>query len=366
MSLKAFSLKACRYIKSYTYLGNRIIGFYSNFGHGDLGDDASLSAARELFKEHIVPFSKRCYVFNPRMLKSLLIGSGAVLHWQSPYIPRRLLMKDKWNFPVVLFSAGLNMDYKREFSRDAERKIKRLCSICDYLTVKDRITQDFIKKMGFNDVDILPDLELVLKDKPADRNLDKKRLTVGIVLTPHSEFSIKDFEKIVDVFSGFTNYLVDKGMDVLYIPFERSGSDSSKEEEITASILSRVKQKEHVKVLNGDLEPEEVLFVIKKYCDTMVCTRLHSVVFSVNAMVPFLCISYNVMHDGFIEMLDARDLNMSMFGDFSIEGLIEKFNYVMANHDSIKERLRERLSILRDMIYNRIGHIKEIMYRSER
>lgn len=360
--IKPQKSKFLRYLKSYLpFWQRKKIGFYGNFGHGDLGDDASFIVARKLLNNSILPISKRCYAFNPHILRAFLIGGGGILRWESPYIPRRILTKKKWDFPVVLFSAGINCDYNKKFTEETKDKIKRLCNLCDYVTAKDKISQEFISSLGVSKIGILPDLELVLSEKSRGFNLEKEEFTVGIVLTPHSEFTPRIFEKMIDVFSQFTNYLTDRGNNVLFLPFEKGISENTKEKEFTQEIMRRLRNKNKVKILKEDLEPGEMLFAIKKYCNVMVCTRMHSAVFSTNAAIPFFCISYNLMHRGFLEMLNAQDLELSIFDNFSFESVKDKFEYVLKNYDSIKFKLIEKRDYLRGLIYKEVEFIKKIL-----
>jgi len=360
--IKPKKSKFVRYIRSYLpFWQKKKIGFYGYFGHGDLGDDASFCVGKDLLDEDIIPISKRCYAFNPHILKGLLIGAGAVLKRSYPFIPRRLLMKDEWSFPVVLLSAGVGCDYNKEFTQEAKDKIKKLCHMCDYITVRDKISQEFLNNLGFDHVGIFPHLELVLKEKSRRFSFQKQGFTVGIVLTPHSEFDSRIFQKIIDVFSQFTDYLTDSGNNVIYLPFEKKISENTKEGEVIQEIMKRLRNKDRVRVLEGDIEPEEMLFAIRDYCDVMVCMRLHSAVFSTNAGIPFLCVSYNLMHQGFLEMLELLDLELSLYDDFSFNALRDKFQYILKNYSIIRARLVGKRDYLRGIIYKEVSHVRNIL-----
>lgn len=357
--IKPTRSKVIRYLKSYAPFWQKKIGFYANFGHGDIGDDACFIAAKGLLGNDILPLSKRCMAFNPHMLRGLLIGGGAALRWDSPYIPRRIFRKDKWGFPVILFSAGINQDYNKEFTVDASDKIKRLCGICDYLTVKDKLSQTFIKNLGFSKVSILPDLGLALEEKRKSFNFKKERFTVGIVLTPHSEFTPEDFKKLINALREFNDYLTDSNRDAVYLRFEGRDSEDTKESQLIHEITKQAKGRSNIHILEEDADPGEMLYFVRNYCDAMVCTRLHSAVFSVNAGLPFLSVSYNFMHDGFLGMLEAGDLCIPMFDRFSFPALKDKFEYLAENYDSIKSRLAEKKGYLGNMIEKEILYIKK-------
>jgi hypothetical protein len=354
--------KCLRYLKSYCcFLRNKKVGFYSNFGHGDLGDDASFFVAKDLFKSDIVPISKRCNAFNPRMLKGLCIGGAAPLRWQSPYIPRGLIKKSKWDFPVVLLSGGINCDYGEDYSKDSLDKIKALCNLCDYISVKDKLTQKFLNDLGFSNVSILPDLEIALEEEPFDISLKKDKPIVGIIVSPHSEFSDDTFSNITQVFVKFTDYLISKGNSVIFLPFDIASAANTKEKEIITSIVEQVKNKDEVSTLENIDNPAKLLFVIGKYCQSLVTMRLHSAIFAANAQVPFISIRYNLMHDGFLDMMDSKDLSLSLFEGFSSQALQNKFEYLSNNHASIKDRMLKKKKYLKDMILKEAATIKNIL-----
>ena len=365
--------KFLRYLKSYLpFWKKKRIGFYGYFGHGDLGDDASFSVGRDLLGEDVIPMSKRCYAFNPHILKGLLIGGGAVLKGEYPFIPRRLLMRDEWSFPVILLSAGVGCDYNKEFTEQAKDKIRKLCHICDYITVRDKLSQEFLNNLGFNRVSILPHLELALEDKFKKFTFNKEGFTVGIALTPHPEFGSHIFEKMIYVFSQLTDYLTDNGNNVIYLPFEKSISENTKETVVIQEIIKRLRKKGQgkgkgkVRVLEGDIEPQEMLFAIRNYCDAMVCMRLHSAVFATNAGIPFFCVSYNLMHKGFLEMLELLDLELSIYSDFSFEALRDKFEYILKDYSLLAARLVEKKNDLRSIIYKEISNIRNILTPQQR
>lgn len=359
--IKPEKSKFIRYFRSFFPFQKKRVGFYGYFGHGDLGDDASFIVTRKLLGDKVFPISKRCNAFNPHNLRALLIGGGAVLQRDYPFIPRRIFKKDSWNFPIILFSAGLNCDYDRSFTSKAKDKIVKLCRLSDYITVRDELTRRFLNSLGIDKVSILPHLELMLEPRPCEIGSKKKGPTIGIVLTPHPQFSEDTFEKIIDNFSDFSDYLTGKGYQVLYLPFELGVSENTKENEVISRIRQKVKNKDMVEVLEEDVSPGEMLSVIKDRCDFMVCMRLHSVVLAVNAAVPFFCITYNLMHKGFLQMLDMEELDNSIFDDFSSQSLEERFKRLLVNQEGFKAKLVEKRDYLRGLINQETAKVRGLL-----
>lgn len=358
-SLKLADSKFLRYLKSYIFLQGKHVGFYGNFGHGDLGDDAAFWVAQKLLGDDLLPFSKRCYAFHPRVLKALLIGGGGILRWECPYIPRKLLEKDQWHFPVILFSAGVNCDWGKEFTRESLDEIKKLCDLSCYLTVRDEYTREFLHHLGYVDVHILPDLELFLEESRRDIGYEKKGKTIGIVLSSHSEFNKDTMRDIIQSFVEFTQYLTQEGYHVIFLPFENHLSENKNEKIMFSEIKQRLGNKERVTFLPNNFSPQEILYVIKEYCDMMVCMRLHGAVFAANAGVPFVCIAFNQMHQGFFKMLQWEEGAICSLNDLSSWKLKQHLRYLIDHYDDLKTQLIKRTGILRWDIQQEIEKIKQ-------
>lgn len=352
--------KGMRYLKSYVLPGKHI-GMYGNFGHGDLGDDACFYTARDLIGQELLPVSKRAYVFNPRSYKAFVVGCGGSLRWESPYLPRRLLRKEKWPFPVVLFSAGVNRDFDAVFSEEAINQIKNLCRICDYLSVRDPLTKRFLNELGFEDVHLLPDIELLTRGEPKDFGYTKSGFTVGIAISPHSEFSTSLVEEITGAFARFTDYLTESGMRVVYLPFENGASANTREAGMYTAIAKRLVHPDAATFFKDDITPQQMKYAIGAYCDVCVCMRLHAAVFALGAGVPFLTVSFNDMHRGFLELTDMRDYELTLGKDFSFFELKRGFKRLMQNKDELDKKIGNKRDELAGMIHQEITYIKSVM-----
>jgi len=357
--LKLSDSKFVRYFKSYVMLQGKHVGFYGNFGHGDLGDDASFFVARELLGSDLLPVSKRSYAFNPRILKALLIGGGGNLRWESPYIPRKLLTQEHWDFPIVLFSAGVNCDFNKEYSKDSIDQIKELCKRCEYITVRDRISLNFLHDLGITDAALLPDLELLLKEIPREFDFVKSKKTIGIVVSPHSEFDSALVNSIAGTFVEFINFLGEKDYDTILIPFDSQISENTREWKLIEMIKNGIKDDTHFNVLPRNVSPGETLYAIRQYCDAMVCMRLHSAIFATNAGVPFISLSFNLMHKGFMELLDLNECELNLYENFSFDSLKEKFLHLMNQQDSVIDQLAAKKSELTALITKEVKTIQE-------
>ncbi len=350
-SLKLSNSQWIRYLRSYLISPlKKRIGFYGNFGHGDLGDDASFIAANELLGGQILPLSKRCYAFNPYILKCLLIGGGGILRWECPYLPKKVLSKKHWGFPILLLAAGINCDDNQKFSEEAKEQISQLCQRCCYISARDLQTKRFLESLRINNVHIFPDLELILRETPFPLNFQKKEFTIGIVLSSHSEFTDQQMNSLIEVFSQLTNHLLADNFQVLFLPFESMDSENSREQDLFQEIRKRVRAPQEIFFFNKSYSPQQMLFLIKNLCDGMICMRLHSAIFATNAGIPFLCLSYNTMHKAFMEMMGLSPWELSLFQQFSLERLLEKFHDLQEHLPQLKKLITQKREELRNQI----------------
>ncbi len=342
--------KGFRYIRSYLSFSKRVV-FYGGFGHGNLGDDAAPVVARKLLNMPIRLASKRNYAFVPHAVKTLLIGGGGIFHWQAPYIPRLLLKKEKWKFPVIVFSAGINCDYYRTFSEGAIEKIKKLCNLADVLAVRDELTLSFLRSFGVNKkINIIPDLALALKEEPVEPGFKKEGFTVGIATAAHTEFTTNKIHESAAIITDFVNYLFNKGYRVIFLPFQISETDKMDERRIASELIGGARDANNITLVNHAYSPSQMLYVMKHYCDFILGMRLHANVFSANAGIPFLSLSYNIKQNAFLKMLDLSRLNVPLTHRFCLDVLKNKFEETMQDYNLIKECINKRVKILADAI----------------
>ncbi|MFC1809088.1 polysaccharide pyruvyl transferase family protein [Candidatus Omnitrophota bacterium] len=361
MGIEKAIWKARYYAKSFIPFWDRRIGFYENFGHGDLGDDTAFEVAEQKINQPLLPLSKRCNAFVPYRLKGLLIGGRAVFRWESPYVPRRLFSRKRWPFPVVLLAAGVNRDFNVEISRETKNMLCSLVDRCDYLSVRDLMSQRFLSDLGIYNTAIVPDLELALKPVSWELPFSKEGPTVGITVSPHSAFKEKIIERLITSIVTFIDYVNQGDQNVVFFPFDQIGADSTREKDMIANICKRVKNPQRVKVLQQHVSPGEMLFAIKELCDRMICTRLHSVAMATNAHIPFVVISFNDMHKAFLEMVELKECEISLFDELSAEKLILKDEYVVSCYNKIQDQLKKRHYKLSQMIEKEFLTIKKVL-----
>ncbi len=158
--------------------------------------------------------------------------------------------------------------------------------------------------------------------------------------------------------------MTEKGKDVIFLKFDKACADTNREGALIRELAGRARHKEKIYVQERDFSPGEMLSFMKKYCDFMVCTRLHSAVFSASACVPFFCVGYNVMHDAFMDMIDQKELYIPLDSRFSVDAMLDKFGYVKDNYDVVKEGLSRKKSDFIQMINIQADKVKNILERS--
>jgi polysaccharide pyruvyl transferase WcaK-like protein len=222
-------------------------------------------------------------------------------------------------------------------------------------------TKRFLDDLGCSNVRVLPDIDLMLNEEPCDSTIDNSKPCVGIVLTPHSMFSDETFRKIETEFLKFVNYVTREGKQVIFFTFDNPDAGDAKELELIHAIKSRATTPDMIFTFDKAQSPHQILYGMKKYCGTMVCMRMHSAVFAANAGIPFICVSYNLMHKGLVEMLNMHEYEIELDEFFSFERIKDRYLKLVNNYDELKSNLVLRRNELIQNIHNEVKIIKGIL-----
>lgn len=110
-------------------------------------------------------------------------------------------------------------------------------------------------------------------------------------------------------------------------------------------IIGRVKNKELISILSPELDSDLQQGVISKL-DCVIGNRYHSVIFALNNITPVICIAYEHKSVGIMEEVGLSKFTINI-EDASVGRLIETYNLLIANSESIRATIRENLPKLK-------------------
>jgi polysaccharide pyruvyl transferase WcaK-like protein len=103
--------------------------------------------------------------------------------------------------------------------------------------------------------------------------------------------------------------------------------------------------KNQADVLKTKLEPEELLSLLTRL-SLVVGVRLHSIIFSSMANIPFIALNYDPKVKYFVEDLGLSELLLEIDEDISLKNFQKKIEYIRKNNDKIKDILLKKVNNL--------------------
>lgn len=288
----------------------------------------------------------------------LLSGGGSLLqddtsarsiHYYLAIIRMGLMMKKH----VYLISNGIG-PIIREHNK---KQVAKVLNKVSHTTVRDFNSKKLLEEIGVDSqkisvsADLVIDMEMqpmavgecILSKLPI---VDKSKKMIGIAIRKKD---FKDAEKR-DALVRFANGLSQK-YTVLFIPFYYD-DDARIEEDIKHLV------NEGVVFLRDKHDADEVLSVMQ-HLRILIGSRLHSLIFSLVAEVPFIGISYDPKIENFMEMIDmSPTCSMAHFDTDALESAVlrleseydMKKEKIIEAKESLKQRLQENDRMLNDKI----------------
>ncbi len=339
------------------------------FGFDNSGDDAILKAMVADFKKFNKEIELTALSKNPKKTKKvygidavdrfkisevykalgnchiLLSGGGSLLQDFTStrsiiYYLAVIIMAKMRGKKVYVYANGIG-PIDKGFSRFLT---KIVLNRVDYITLRDDLSEEFVKDMGVKNKNIEVTADPVFSLDPADENRVREILELeNITLTDKTiGFCLRDYENSASLkmkFVEVVDRLIEDGYDVLLVPFHMPRDNVYLKE-----ILELSKHRDKVSLVEGTYSAGELMGIFKKL-KLLVAMRLHSVVYGANVSLPMVGVIYDpkvramVRELGIKESVEVRD--------FSADELYEKINKTLLNLEDSKNILEENTEKMR-------------------
>ena len=157
-----------------------------------------------------------------------------------------------------------------------------------------------------------------------------------------------------------------KGWDVVFVPHLESGkfSDRILAERIAEMCSANMAEAIHI------LEPTSPLDIIKlmTQCDVAICSRMHSMIFSIDALLPFVAISYLPKSDSMLLEAGLEDWRVSLpqmatgDADAAVAGVNDKLAAIIADMPQSKAKVIGAQRLLVSRAEKNLTHLAELMF----
>jgi len=359
--------------KSKTITKIMISGYY---GFNNTGDEAILKSMVGAFKEKIPQIKITVLSQSPlqtsqsyqvkainrlhlidimRCLRDtnlFISGGGGLLQdstgkgWSILYYLGLILAAKTVKVPVMIYAQGIGPVNKQI----NKKLIKWILNKVDLITVRDKPSKELLENLGVvkPSIYVNSDPVFLLKKKNINNIIDRHPFIQQLINSdnrPLIGVSVREYKgnglDSKSIFAQAADYLVENYQaKIIFLPFKFDEDVYSSEE-----ILSLMKNK--AEVLKIKLEPEELLSVLSRL-SLLVGVRLHSIIFSSIANIPFVAFNYDPKVKYFVEDLGLSELLLEIGEDISLKNIQEKVEYIRENNDKIKDILLEKVNNLEE------------------
>lgn len=359
--------------KSKTIAKIMISGYY---GFNNTGDEAILKSMVRAFKEKIaqvkitvlshsplqtsqtyqVKSINRLHLINIvcclRDTNLFISGGGGLLQdstgkgWSILYYLGLILVAKIVKIPVMIYAQGIG-----PVNNQVNKKLmKWILNKVELITVRDNSSKELLENLGVvkPSIYVNSDPVFLLKRRSINYIIDSypyiqelinstNRPLVGVSVREHRSNG-PDLKRI---FAQAADYLIENyKVKIIFLPFK-----FDEDVHVSEEILSLMKNQ--ADVLKIKLEPEELLSLLSRL-SLMVGVRLHSIIFSSMANIPFIAFDYDPKVKYFVEDLGLSELLLEINEDISLKNFQEKIEYVRENNDKIKENLLKKVNNLEE------------------
>ena len=350
-----------------------ISGYY---GFNNTGDEAILKSMVRAFKDKIPQIKITVLSNNPlqtfqayqvkaikrlqlisimcclRKVNLFISGGGGLLQdstgkgWSILYYLGLIWVAKIVKVPVMIYAQGIGPIHKKM----NKLLIKWILNKVDLITVRDYPSKKMLNNLGVlkPSIYVNSDPVFLLKKKNINQTMDNYPYIQELINSdsrPLIGISVREYKSngadSKKIFAQAADYLIENyKAKIIFFPFKYD-----EDVHISQEILSLMKNK--AEILKIRLEPEELLSILSRL-SLLVGVRLHSIIFSSMANIPFIAFNYDPKVKYFVDNLGLSELLIEIDKDISLKNIQEKIEYVRENTDKIKNILLEKVNNLEE------------------
>lgn len=229
--------------------------------------------------------------------------------------------------------------------------IRKVLNKCTFISSRETYTQAMVKRDLGIEVENFPDLAFYLKNAELDKeelfekyDIPRNKKLVALTVRPHrfpkSKTPEEDYLTFKKETAKFIKWLHGEGFMPVIIEHTLAINSHENDRACIEDVILMLKDKEYRLISDKSYNCYE-LKCIYRYCDYIVGTRFHSVIFSLANGVPGIAITYagnkgqGIMHD-----IGFNNLSIPI-EEVSCEILKDKFTYLLENEEAVKDKINK-------------------------
>lgn len=344
------------------------VGISGSYGGLNLGDEAILhsilAGLRSSLSPEVTVFSRDAedtrrrhqvdHVFQTRELSRkesqeviagldlFILGGGGILYdTDADMYLREVLLAHEVGTPVMVYaiSAGPLLDVPlRSRVRDALNQ-------ASVITVRDRHARQLLEELGVQrEITVTADPALLLEPEPLtlDEILRAEAFDPGARLVAFSvrepgpaapHLNVEHYHRLL---ANAADFMIDRlDAEIVFFPMERRAFDAQH----SHGVVGQMSHANRATVLKRDYTPGQILSLLEHF-EFAVGMRLHFLVFSALAGVPFVGLPYAMKVAGFLEELK---LQSPVLEHVSAGQLIAHIDRAWDGRDDLRAHIRQAL-----------------------
>lgn len=252
-----------------------------------------------------------------------------------------------------------------------KRQVVSVFNRLDKIYAREELSSMKMGELLNKKIEVSPDLGFYLKMGDKEKsikllekyNLSIKDKIIGITIRPwrfpgksNPEFL---YEKYISSVVILSEYILNKGYKVVLCNQSIGPNSHEDDRNSIKEILKRISNP-NIIWINENLPCDELKALYSNFY-IFVGTRFHSVIFSLTSLVPSLAIGYGGNKaKGIMSDFDLKNFTIQI-EDTTGEQLVEMFNELVLNYDSVKEKLLLNIDLLNNKRQEIINEIVKIV-----
>lgn len=255
-----------------------------------------------------------------RGLDLFILGGGGILYDEDlEMYARETLIAEEVGVPVMIYGVSAG-PLERMPSRV---KTAQMLNKAAVITVRDQNSRRLLEEIGVKrPIEVTADPAVLLEPEPLAMKdiLKAEAIDPGATLIGLSVRELGpaapgvDIEHYHRLVANAADYMVDRyGAEVVFFPFERRAFDVQN----SHGVIAQMSRAQHATVLKGEYTPGQTVTLLRHF-QFAAGMRLHFLILSALAEVPFVALPYAAKVTGFLEdlRLDAPALEHVSAGQF--------------------------------------------------
>ncbi len=222
---------------------------------------------------------------------------------------------------------------------------------CEFISARETYSHDMVKRELGMEIENYPDLAFFLSNSSLDKkdifekyNLPLDKKIVALTMRPHrfpkSKTPKEDYFTFKSEIALFIKWLNKEGFMPILVEHTFAINNHENDGSCIEEVVELLEKDCEFRVFSNKEFTCHELKSVYSYCNYIIGTRFHSVIFSISNNVPGIAITYaGNKGQGIMNDIGIENLTISI-DDVSNKALQDKFNFLLRNEITILEKIK--------------------------